>query len=123
MSEPEPKRSPPATRPESIVQVVAAAISSPDGLILMAQRPRGKVYEGYWEFPGGKIEPHETAQAALARELNEELGIDVERAYPWITRYYTYEHASVALHFFRVVRFRGELHAREAQAFRWQDLN
>ena len=110
-------------RTEPVVPVVAAVIVGPDGHILMAQRPRGKVYEGYWEFPGGKIEPSETAQAALARELYEELGITVESAYPWITRYYTYEHASVALHFFRVVRFRGELHAREAQAFRWQNLN
>ena len=111
------------TTAEPIVPVVAAAISNPEGLILMAQRPRGKVYEGYWEFPGGKIEREETAEAALARELHEELGIVVERAYPWITRFYTYAHASVALHFFRVVRFRGELKSRESQAFRWQNLN
>ena len=110
-------------RAEPVVPVVAAVIVGPDDRILMAQRPSGKVYEGYWEFPGGKIEPSETAQAALARELNEELGITVDSAYPWITRYYTYEHASVALHFFRVVRFHGELHAREAQDFRWQNLN
>ena len=108
---------------EPIVQVVAAVISRPDGAILMAQRPRGKVYAGYWEFPGGKIEPNESPEAALARELHEELGITVERAYPWITRHYTYEHAAVALHFFRVVRFGGEPDAREAQAFRWQDLS
>ena len=111
------------TTPESIVQVVAAVICGADGRILMAQRPRGKVYEGYWEFPGGKIEPGETAAGALVRELNEELGITVETAYPWITRRYTYAHARVALHFFRVVRFRGELHAREAQSFCWQNLD
>ena len=118
MSELEPSRS----EPSAVVQVVAAVISRPDGEILMAQRPQGKVYEGYWEFPGGKIEPRESPEEALARELHEEIGITVERAYPWITRHYTYAHAAVALHFFRVVRFRGELHAREAQAFRWQDL-
>ena len=105
-----------------IVPVVAAVIVGGDGRILMAQRPRGKVYAGYWEFPGGKIEPGETAVEALARELHEELGIEVERAYPWITRRYAYSHATVDLHFFRVVKFRGELDAREAQTFLWQSL-
>jgi 8-oxo-dGTP diphosphatase len=95
----------------------------PDGRILMAQRPPGKVYAGYWEFPGGKIEPGESAVAALTRELHEELGIEVERAYPWITRRYTNTHATVDLNFFRVVAFRGELSAREGQAFRWQRLD
>lgn len=123
MSERESSSARPAQTSEAVVPVVAAVISRPDGRILMAQRPRGKVYEGYWEFPGGKIEPRETAEAALARELYEELGITVECAYPWITRHYLYAHAAVALHFFRVVRFRGDPHAREAQAFRWQDLN
>jgi len=125
VSELVPSQAQPTRQPgtEPVVPVVAAVIVGCDGRILMAQRPRGKVYAGYWEFPGGKIEPNETAQAALTRELNEELGITVERSYPWITRYYTYEHASVALHFFRVVRFRGELRAREGQAFRWQNLS
>ena len=118
MSDLEPSRT-----DRAVVQVVAAVISRADGAILMAQRPPGKVYEGYWEFPGGKIEPHESLEEALARELHEELGITVERAYPWITRRYNYAHAAVALNFFRVVRFRGELDAREAQAFRWQSLD
>jgi 8-oxo-dGTP diphosphatase len=80
----------------------------------------GKVYAGYWEFPGGKIEPGESAPRALARELHEELGINVERAYPWITRDYDYEHAAVRLRFYRVTRWSGELHGREAQQFAWQ---
>ena len=113
----------PSRTDTAVVQVVAAVISRADGAILMAQRPPGKVYEGYWEFPGGKIEPRESPEEALARELHEELGITVEHAYPWITRHYNYAHAAVALNFFRVVRFRGELHAREAQAFRWQSLD
>ena len=105
------------------VQVVAAVIVREDGRFLLAQRPAGKVYAGYWEFPGGKIEPGEDPAAALARELNEELGIEVERAYPWITRHYVYEHATVDLHFFRVLQFRGEPHGREAQALAWQALD
>lgn len=103
-----------------IIEVAAAVIQRPDGSFLLAQRPRGKVYAGYWEFPGGKIEPGEPAQAALARELHEELGIDVETAYPWITREYVYPHGHVRLNFFRVVSWKGEPHPREDQAIAWQ---
>lgn len=102
------------------IEVVAAVLQRPDGTFLLAQRPVGKVYEGYWEFPGGKVEPGEAPEAALARELLEELGIDVTRAYPWITRDYDYEHAAVRLRFYRVTGWRGELHGRENQAFSWQ---
>lgn len=105
------------------VEVVAAVIERPDGSFLLAQRPPGKVYAGWWEFPGGKVEPGETNERALARELHEELGIDVGRAYPWITRVHIYEHATVMLHFFRVVEWAGEPHSREAQPLRWQRLN
>jgi len=103
-----------------IVEVVAAVIVRGDGRYLLAQRPAGKVYAGYWEFPGGKIEPGESAPAALARELLEELGIEVKRAYPWITRRYSYTHATVDLHFYRVVEFAGEPHGREDQVLAWQ---
>ena len=89
----------------------------------LAQRPAGKVYAGYWEFPGGKIEPGEPPDRALARELHEELGLDVETAYPWITRVFTYPHATVRLNFFRVTRWRGEPHPREDQAIAWQHLD
>ena len=92
----------------------------PDGAFLLAQRPHGKVYAGYWEFPGGKIEPGELAADALARELHEELGIEVETAYPWITRVFTYPHATVRLRFYRVVRWKNEPHPREDQAIAWQ---
>ena len=68
------------------VEVVAAVIERPDGRFLLAQRPAGKVYAGYWEFPGGKVEPGEALAAAIARELHEELGIEVEIADPWIVR-------------------------------------
>ena len=102
-----------------MIEVAAAVIQRPDGSFLLAQRPAGKVYAGYWEFPGGKIEPGEEPARALARELHEELGIDVERAYPWITREYVYPHGHVRLHFFRVVKWKGEPHPREKQAITW----
>ena len=103
-----------------MVEVAAAVMLRPDGAFLLAQRPAGKVYAGYWEFPGGKVEPGERPCAARARELHEELGVDVETAYPWITRVYTYPHATVRLNFFRVTRWRGEPHPREDQAIAWQ---
>ena len=106
--------------PSSRVEVVAAVITRPDGRFLLGQRPAGKVYAGYWEFPGGKVERNEAPLAALKRELHEELGIDVERAYPWLMRDYDYAHAAVRLRFFRVVRWAGELHGRESQRFVWQ---
>jgi 8-oxo-dGTP diphosphatase len=105
---------------QKVIDVAAAVIQRPDGSFLLAQRPAGKVYAGYWEFPGGKIEPGEPAEQALARELHEELGIDVETAYPWITRQYVYPHGHVRLHFFRVVSWKGEPHPREDQAIAWQ---
>lgn len=108
---------------QRVVDVAAAVIERPDGSFLLAQRPPGKPYEGYWEFPGGKVEPGEPITDALDRELREELGIDVELAYPWITRVYTYPHATVRLHFYRVVRWRGEPHPHERQAFSWQHRN
>lgn len=103
-----------------MVEVAAAVILRADGAFLLAQRPAGKVYAGWWEFPGGKVEAGEPAGRALARELHEELGIDVRRAYPWITRVYTYEHATVRLNFFRVTEWTGEPHPKEDQAIRWQ---
>jgi len=106
-----------------IVDVAAAVIERPDGSFLLAQRPPGKVYEGWWEFPGGKVEAGEPAEHALARELHEELGIDVLTAYPWISRVHIYEHATVRLNFFRVTRWRGELRARENQRLVWQRID
>ncbi|HEY6966072.1 MAG TPA: Nudix family hydrolase [Burkholderiales bacterium] len=105
-----------------MVEVAAAVIERADGSFLLAQRPAGKVYAGWWEFPGGKIEAGEPAARALARELHEELGIEVARAYPWVTRVHVYEHATVMLHFFRVVEWSGQPRAREGQALRWQRL-
>ena len=89
--------------------------------MLLAQRPPGKPYAGYWEFPGGKLEPGETPAHALARELREELGIAVVRAAPWLVQEFVYPHAHVELNFFRVFAFQGEPAGHDGQAFAWQD--
>ncbi len=106
-----------------IVEVAAAVLQTPDGTFLLAQRPPDKIWAGYWEFPGGKIEPGETPRHALIRELREELGITVTTAYPWVTRVYAYPHATVRLNFFRVTAWSGELHPHEGQQFSWQHVN
>ncbi len=106
----------------SPIDVAVAILTRPDGSVLLAQRPASKVFSGYWEFPGGKVEAGEAVPHALARELHEELGIDVVRAYPWVTRVYVYPHATVRLHFYRVVEWRGTPHCREHQAMAWQHL-
>lgn len=103
-----------------VVDVAAAVLQNPDGQFLLAQRPKDKIWAGYWEFPGGKIESGETPHHALVRELREELGIEVETAYPWIMRVFDYPHATVKLHFFRVTSWRGEPHPHEGQQFSWQ---
>ena len=103
-----------------IVEVSAAVLQRPDHSFLLAQRPPDKIWAGYWEFPGGKVEPGETPRDALVRELREELGIEVENAYPWITRVFAYPHATVRLNFFRVTAWSGELHPHEGQQFAWQ---
>jgi len=103
-----------------VIEVAAAVIVRPDGAFLLARRPAGKVYAGYWEFPGGKIEPGEAPERALARELHEELGLEVRRADPWLTRVYQYPHGTVRLNFFRVREWRGDPHPKEQQEIRWQ---
>ena len=87
---------------------------------LLGQRAPGTFYPGYWEFPGGKVEPGETPHQALLRELAEELGIAVLRADPWLRREHVYEHAHVRLNFFRVREWRGELHDHVHSALSWQ---
>jgi 8-oxo-dGTP diphosphatase len=91
-----------------------------DGAVLLARRPESKVYAGYWEFPGGKVEKGETAHDALVRELAEELGIRVQQAYRWITQEFTYPHATVRLNFFRVTDWSGEVRTLEHDDMRWE---
>ncbi len=109
-----------ADRP--LVQVAVGVLFLPDGRFLLTSRPPGKVYEGYWEFPGGKLEPNETIAQALARELREELGIEIEDCTLWKTEQVDYPHAWVQLNFCRVTRWRGDLQMREGQTFSWQRL-
>jgi 8-oxo-dGTP diphosphatase len=103
-----------------IVRVAAAVLLRPDGAVLLAQRPAGKAYAGYWEFPGGKLETGESPRQALNRELREELGVVVRRASPWFIQEFVYPHAHVELHFFRVFAWEGELVGHDGQAFEWQ---
>lgn len=104
------------------VEVAVGVLLRPDGSFLLASRPEGKPYAGYWEFPGGKLEAGETVAQALARELHEELGITIHDALPWVTIEHVYPHAHVRLHFTRVTQWSGELVAREGQQFEWFDL-
>ena len=106
-----------------IIEVAVAVIIRPDGSFLLARRPEGKPYAGYWEFPGGKVEPGESLLHALRRELLEELGIHVKHATPWITRVFTYAHATVRLCFYRVLEWHGEPHGHENQELSWQFVN
>ena len=102
---------------------VAAAILLREGdrgtEYLLAQRPVGKVYAGYWEFPGGKVEPAENLREALVRELQEELGIIIDHAWPWLSCEYTYPHANVRLKFFRVSSWHGEIRPTEHSGITW----
>ena len=106
---------------QPMIDVAVAVLQRADGRVLLALRPRGKPSEGYWEFPGGKIETGEDALHALARELHEEIGIEIERAFPWLTREHTYPDRHVRLHFYRVTDWHGEPHGREGQHLSWQD--
>lgn len=104
------------------VDVAVGVLVREDGAFLLTSRPPGKVYAGHWEFPGGKIEPGETLQQALARELHEELGIDIGAAEPWHEQLFDYPHALVRLRFCKVFAWTGELQMREGQAMAWQQL-
>jgi 8-oxo-dGTP diphosphatase len=105
-----------------IVDVAVGVLIDSAGRFLLTSRPAGKVYAGWWEFPGGKLEAGESVEAALARELHEELGIDACDVRPWNTTRIDYAHARVRLHFCKVLAWRGELEMREGQAMAWQSL-
>ena len=104
------------------VDVAVGVLIKPNGDFLLTSRPPGKVYEGFWEFPGGKLEAGETVEQALRRELFEEIGITIDAVQPWKTELVDYPHALVQLHFCKVFEWTGELHMREGQAFAWQSL-
>ncbi|MBB2486218.1 NUDIX domain-containing protein [Mitsuaria sp. WAJ17] len=89
---------------------------------LLTSRPEGKVYAGYWEYPGGKLEAGETVEQALRRELHEELGITIGAAHPWKVEVMDYPHARVRLHFCKVYDWKGDFEMREGQQMAWQGL-
>ena len=93
-----------------------------EGRFLLTSRPEGKVYAGYWEFPGGKIEAGETVHDALARELHEELGITIGESHPWQELVMDYPHARVRLHFCKVYDWAGAFEMRERQSMAWESL-
>lgn len=105
-----------------VTDVAVGVLLQHDGAFLLTSRPEGKVYAGYWEFPGGKFEAGETMEQALRRELHEELGITIGATELWKTQLVDYPHALVRLHFCKVRQWEGELQMREAQSFAWQQL-
>jgi 8-oxo-dGTP diphosphatase len=104
------------------VEVAVGVLIRPDGSFLLTSRPAGKFYEGYWEFPGGKVEPGETVEQALRRELQEEIGVTIGAVHPWRIERVDYPHALVRLNFCKVFEWTGELHMHEGQSFAWQRL-
>lgn len=106
----------------AVVDVAVGVLIRPDGDFLLTSRPAGKVYAGYWEFPGGKLEAGETVVQALQRELHEELGILIGPATLWKVDMVDYPHALVRLNFCKVFNWTGDLQMREAQSFSWQHL-
>lgn len=106
----------------SVVDVAVGVLLQPDGSFLLTSRPVGKVYAGYWEFPGGKLETGESVEAALRRELAEEIGVTVGTVQRWKEELVDYPHALVRLHFCKVSDWSGELQMREGQSFAWQQL-
>lgn len=106
----------------NLVQVAVGVLTQNDGAFLLTSRPVGKVYAGYWEFPGGKLEAGETVEQALRRELQEEIGITIGNCTLWKTERIDYPHAMVQLNFCKVTQWSGELEMHEGQQFAWQHL-
>ena len=108
----------PGTKPD-FLHIAAGVLQNARGDVLICQRPAHKLYPGEWEFPGGKVEPGEDVQAALARELREELGIRVTAARPLIRLRHVYPELSVDLDTWLVTRFDGEPVSTEHPATAW----
>lgn len=102
---------------DKVVDVAVGVLIREDGRVLLASRPEGKPWAGYWEFPGGKLEDGETVHQALVRELDEELGVRLADSFPWFVKEHRYEHAHVRLHFRRSRDFFGEALSKEGQDF------
>jgi 8-oxo-dGTP diphosphatase len=105
-----------------VTQVAVGVVFDGRGRFLLTSRPAGKAYAGYWEFPGGKVEAGETVAQALARELQEEIGLQVHSVQAWRTQRVDYPHALVDLHFCRVYDWSGTPTMHEGQDFVWTQL-
>ena len=105
----------------AVILVSAVALIDPDGRVLLAQRPVGKSMAGLWEFPGGKVEPGETPEAALIRELQEELGIDTWASClaPLTFASHAYETFHLLMPLFACRKWQGIVQPRECQALKW----
>lgn len=112
---------PPASRALPVVLVSAVALIDADGRVLLAQRPEGKPMAGLWEFPGGKVQDGETPEAALIRELHEELGIDVSESClaPFTFASHRYETFHLLMPLYVCRKWQGQVRAREGQALAW----
>lgn len=104
-----------------IVLVSAVALIDADGRVLLAQRPEGKSLAGLWEFPGGKVDPGETPEAALIRELREELGIEVSESClaPFVFTSHAYESFHLLMPLYLCRRWSGRVERREHAALAW----
>ena len=104
----------------SPVDVAVGILMKPNGDVLLACRPEGKPYAGYWEFPGGKVESGESIVDALKREFAEEIAVHIQSAEPWCGVEHVYPHAHVRLHFYISRDWLGEPRALEGQQLAWQ---
>jgi 8-oxo-dGTP diphosphatase len=115
-----PADSRPLTR---VAVVIIERITNGRDEVLFAQRPEGKAYAGYWEFPGGKIEANESLQDAAIREIEEELGIHIRSVDLIASERFSYPHAHVELNFVTTRDWSGEPRGREGQAFSWEVID
>ena len=120
VADPDRPREGGATR--AAIEVAVGVLIAPNGDFLLTSRPAGKVYAGYWEFPGGKLEAGESVEQALRRELHEEIGVTIGPASAWKVELIDYPHALVRLNFCKVYQWSGALEMREAQTSAWQSL-
>ena len=103
----------------SVVHVAVGVLIDDANCVLLARRQKGTHLEGYWEFPGGKVESGETVDAALARELSEELGVEIGETSPLMTVNHDYGEKQVLLDVHRVLSWTGEPHGAEGQPIAW----
>lgn len=103
-----------------VIEVAVGLLMRSDDTFLLTSRPLGKVYAGYWEFPGGKLECGESVEQALRRELREEIGVTIGAVHPWRQSLVDYPHAMVRLHFCKIHQWSGELQMLEGQNYRWE---